>query len=359
MERKTPLYDQHVQLAARMVDFAGYQMPLHYGSQIDEHHVVRQSAGVFDVSHMCVVDLAGSGAEAFLRRLLANDVARLNSGQALYTCMLNETGGVIDDLIVYRRATSGFRLVVNAGTRDKDLAWLREQAGDELVNILERIDLSILAVQGPNARQAAARALKLPAIEAELKRFYAYEDDDVFVGRTGYTGEDGVEIILPNESAEKLWCELLNESVTPCGLGSRDSLRLEAGLNLYGQDMDDTTSPWISNLGWTVSLKDPERHFIGRSALETEQLSGPEYDLVGVVLLGRGIMRHGQVLQTSVGAGVVTSGGFSPTLSSSVALARVPRGSDEAFEVEIRNKNVKAKKVPPPFVRAGKATFEI
>lgn len=359
MDRKTSLHDQHVELGARMVDFAGYQMPLHYGSQIDEHHAVRQSAGVFDVSHMCVVDFDGAGAEAFLRRVLANDVARLSQGQALYSCMLNEAGGVIDDLIAYRRLGSGFRLVVNAGTRDKDLAWLRAHMGGEDVEIRERIDLSILAVQGPNARHAAAVALKLPTIETQLKRFYAHEDDTAFVGRTGYTGEDGVEIIVANDVAEDLWDGLLSESVKPCGLGSRDSLRLEAGLNLYGQDMDETTSPWVSNLGWTVSLKDPERNFIGRSALEAEQARGPEYDLHGLVLVGRGIMRHGQLVQSSAGDGVVTSGGFSPTLNASVALARVPRGDVDAYEVKIRNKNVTAKKVLPPFVSKGVATFEV
>src|SRR6202161_99779 len=309
-------------------------MPVQYASQIEEHHAVRRAAGVFDVSHMCVVDLTGARTREFLRHLLANDVAKLgSSGQALYSCMLSETAGVIDDLIAYYLNESWFRLVVNAGTRDKDLAWIRQHAQEFAVEVRERADLAMLAVQGPKApekpvtllpSEARPRALALAA-------FTSCEIGSWFVARTGYTGEDGFEVMMPAAEAADAWGRLLQQGVKPAGLGARDTLRLEAGMNLYGNDMDENFHPVESGLAWTVAFEPKDRDFIGREALERAQReSGRE--LVGLLLEDRGVLRsHQKVL--SAGAtiaglsGEVTSGTFSPTLNRSIALARVPRTS--------------------------------
>ncbi|MGH8181941.1 MAG: glycine cleavage system aminomethyltransferase GcvT, partial [Steroidobacteraceae bacterium] len=267
MTRQTPLFDLHQKLGARIVDFGGWDMPLQYGSQIAEHHAVRRGAGVFDVSHMCVIDLSGARVRAFLERLLANDVGKLKApGKALYGCMLRETGGVIDDLIVYLMEGSGFRAVVNAGTRDKDLAWMRQHAAQFGVQLTERTDLAMLAVQGPEARGKAASLLSPAGSTAALglEPFFGREIEGWFVARTGYTGEDGFEIMLPGTEAERTWKALNSAGVASCGLGARDTLRLEAGMNLYGSDMDESTHPFESGLGWTVALEPQERAFIGR-----------------------------------------------------------------------------------------------
>jgi aminomethyltransferase len=355
MTQKTVLNDSHRALGAKMVDFGGWDMPIHYGSQIDEHHAVRRDAGMFDVSHMTVVDLAGPRCREFLRRLLANNIDKLKKpGKALYSCMLNEAGGVIDDLIVYFLAEDFFRLVVNASTRDKDLAWIRRQAADYDVAVRERPELAMIAVQGPNARSKMHSLLSPEAAEraAKLGKFVAAELDGMFVARTGYTGEDGYEIVLPESAAVAFWDRLRDAGVRPCGLGARDTLRLEAGMNLYGQDMDETVSPFEAALAWTVSL-DEGRNFIGRHLLEQQQRDGAPRQMIALVLDERGVLRHGQPVLSEAGRGEILSGTFSPTLGCAIAFARIPRGSPDALRVDIRGREVPARRVDAPFVRDG------
>ena len=353
---RTPLHQAHLDAGAKLVDFAGWEMPINYGSQIEEHHQVRSDAGMFDVSHMTVVDVRGSEARAFLSRLLANDVARLQSpGKALYSCMLNEQGGVVDDLITYYMSEDWFRLVVNAATRDKGLAWLERQGSDFRVAITEHFELGMIAVQGPNAREKVHALLDEDQARAaaELKPFTAVEAGEAFIARTGYTGEDGYEILLPDAAVVDFWNRLVQAGVKPCGLGARDTLRLEAGMNLYGQDMDDDHGPLVSGLSWTVAMKD-DRDFIGRAALEQQREEGLAERLVGLVLEGRGVLRPGQRVVTSAGDGVTTSGGFSPTLQKAIALARIPTDADAECAVDIRGRELPARAVKPPFVRHGK-----
>lgn len=340
-----------------MVPFAGWEMPLHYGSQLEEHHIVRRSAGVFDVSHMLPLDLRGPGATPFLRRLLANDVARLKAqGKALYSCMLNERGGVIDDLIVYRWADDHYRIVVNAGTADKDMEWIRRQSAGFEVEITPRRDLAMLAVQGPQARELVLPLLAggLREAAAELGAFFAAEQGEWFVGRTGYTGEDGFELMLPVAEAADFWSRLLEAGVKPCGLGARDTLRLEAGMNLYGNDMDEETSPLEAGLGWTLAWEPNQRDFIGRPALEAQRQQGGLRRFVGLVL-EKGVLRnHQKLFSGDAEIGEITSGGFSPTLGLSVALARIQAGIEEGVTVDIRGKRLPVRIVKPPFARNGK-----
>lgn len=351
----TPLDAVHREMGARMVDFAGWSMPLHYGSQLEEHHRVRREAGMFDVSHMLALDLRGSGACEFLRHALANDVARLAPGKALYSCMLAEDGGVLDDLIVYARADGAFRLVVNAGTAKKDLAWLerrkRERGVD--VTLAPRRDLAIVAVQGPAAREKfwAARPGTRAATEP-LRNFEAVETEGLFIARTGYTGEDGFEVMAPVGEAAALWRALAAAGIAPAGLAARDTLRLEAGMNLYGQDMDESVTPYECGLGWTVDVR-AAREFVGRTALEQKR---PRWGFAGLVLADRGVMRAHQHVRTDAGDGEITSGGFSPTMNRSIALARLPAGTaaEADAQVEVRGKWLVARVVKPPFVRHGK-----
>jgi aminomethyltransferase len=355
MGLRTPLYHQHLALGAKMVDFGGWNMPLHYGSQVEEHHEVRRACGVFDVSHMAVIDIAGPGAHAWLRQLLANNVDQLGTpGQALYSAMLTAQGGVIDDLIVYRRENT-YRLVVNAATRGKDLAWLRRQAQGVAVDVIEQAEVAILAVQGPTARERVADVLggARATLIRRLKPFEAGEDHGWFIARTGYTGEDGLEIIVPADEVCVLFNDLVGAGISPIGLGARDTLRLEAGLNLYGHELDEAHSPWVSNLGWTVALDPTNRSFIGRAALEAELAAGPASRLVGLILEERGVLRAHQVVRMNQQQGEITSGGFSPTLNRSIALARVPRQTPERAEVEIRGKWYPVRVVKPTFVRHG------
>ena len=360
MSKQTPLFPEHVRAGGHMVDFAGWRMPVHYGSQIQEHEAVRSDAGVFDVSHMTVVDLSGTDSRVFLQKLLANDVARLNPGQALYSCMLNPSGGVIDDLIVYLREPDRYRLVVNAATREKDLAWISGQASDFDLSVRERADLAMLAVQGPAAIEKARPLLPDDCREAvsSLARFSATESGDWFIGRTGYTGEDGLEIILPAADAPGLWRGLLDNGVRPTGLGARDTLRLEAGMSLYGQDMDEEVTPLESGLAWTVAWQPDERDFIGRAVLERQRAAGVAHKMVGIVLLERGVLRAGQKLISKAGDGLITSGTFSPTLKRSIGLARVPVSMSMDCEIEVRGKKVAAKTVKYPFVRNGKVLID-
>jgi len=359
MPNTTILNARHRALGARMVDFGGWEMPLNYGSQIEEHHQVRRDAGMFDVSHMTVVDLLGEHVRPFLRQLVANSVDKLTvPGKALYTCMLNERGGVIDDLIIYYLSESRFRLVVNAATREKDLTWIEQHARAFNVDVRERAELSIIAIQGPKARERAMQVLPAhTALLTTLKRFSSIELDSpfgtLFVARTGYTGEDGFEIILNQANALALWDALLEVGVKPAGLGARDTLRLEAGLPLYGQDMDETTTPLEAGLGWTVAF-DADRDFIGRPALEVQQTQGVPHQLIGLVMDSKGVLRHGQAVHSAHGAGAILSGTFSPTLGVAIALARVPAGETTSnLSVEIRNKQMPVRAVPLPFVRNG------
>lgn len=350
--QRTPLYQNHVDLNAKMVDFGGWEMPIQYTSIMNEHNATRTGCGIFDVSHMTIVDLQGAGCREFLSHLVANDVAKLQQpGKALYTCMLNKQGGVIDDLIVYFMREDWFRLVVNAATRDKDIAWIKQQADGFDVTVTERAELAMIAVQGPEATDKLNDLLGDHAAKAlELPPFNAIEMGDWFVARTGYTGEDGFEVVLPADKASDAWEKLIDNGATPIGLGARDTLRLEAGMNLYGHDMDETTSPLVSGLGWTVSMG---HDFIGKTALQTEKDNGVQYKLVGLVLQGRGVLREGYKVITEHGDGVTTSGGFSPTMQQSIAFARVPAATGDEVQVEIRNKHLAAKVVKLPFVRKG------
>jgi aminomethyltransferase len=361
MTAKTVLNEAHRAHGARMVDFGGWDMPLNYGSQIDEHHAVRKDAGMFDVSHMTVVDLHGERVRDFLRHLLANSVDKLTEhGKALYTCMLNERGGVIDDLIVYYLGEQFFRIVVNAATREKDLVWIRRQAESFGVDVRERTDFAMIAVQGPQARE------KLIGLLAEVDRdriramgkFHAAAAQalhgvPLFVARTGYTGEDGFEVMVEQDHAVDLWQALVEAGVRPAGLGARDTLRLEAGMNLYGQDMDEDVTPWEASLGWTVAM-DEGRDFIGRTALQAQKNEGVRRRMVGLVLDDKGVLRHGQTVLTDAGEGEILSGSFSPTLGKAIAFARVPVGELGQVRVAIRNRELPVRVVKYPFVRDGK-----
>ena len=357
MNQKTIYNQTHRDAGAKMVDFGGWDMPIHYGSQIEEHHAVRRDAGMFDVSHMTVVDLHGEGVRDYLRRLLANSIDKLKvSGKALYSCMLNESGGVIDDLIVYYLDDRFYRVVVNASTRDKDLAWMAKQAEGFALALTERTDLAMVAVQGPNARAKTLALLTPEAAEraGALGKFAACEADGLFVARTGYTGEDGFEIMVPENQAVAFWNRLADAGVRPCGLGARDTLRLEAGMALYGQDMDETVTPYEAGLAWTVAL-DEGRGFIGRAALEAQAAAGDARQMIGLVLDEKGVLRHGQAVFCASGEGEILSGTFSPTLGKAIALARVPAGAVGAVEVDIRGKRLPVRVVKYPFVRDGAA----
>ncbi len=359
--KTTPLNALHRKMGARMVDFGGWDMPLHYGSQIDEHHKVRRDCGIFDVSHMLAIDVRGKRARDLLAHTLANDVERLQQpGKALYSCMLNPAGGVLDDLIVYFFNETNFRLVVNAGTADKDYAWLTAQR-DKLapdVEITARRDLALIAVPGPHAR--AKTYLALPATQTAGERlapFSAAYVGETMIARTGYTGEDGFEIVLPAAEAVIAWQRLHELAVTPAGLGARDTLRLEAGMNLYGQDMDESTTPLETGLTWTVDMR-TARDFIGRNALENRTSAR---HAVGLVLLDKGVMRSHHVVNTAHGAGEITSGGYGPTLDRSIALARVPNAVQPGADVtvDVRGKPLRARVVKPPFVRNGKVRIDL
>ncbi len=362
MGQKTPLHERHLAARAKIVDFSGWDMPLHYGSQIEEHNQVRTAAGVFDVSHMTVVDVSGTDAENWLRYLLSNDVARLEApGKAQYSLLLNQDGGVVDDLIVYR-TEAGYRMVSNCATRRKVLIWLAQNSRGFRVQVEERPNLAMLAVHGPNSISLACEALPADSVEPvrQLGNFGSLEQGGWLIARTGYTGELGLEVILPAEQAGALWDKLLAAGVKPAGLGARDTLRLEAGMNLYGQDMDEKTSPLSANLGWTVSRRDEDRDFIGREAFlrhEQRQQEGELPVLAGLVLEARGVLRNGQQVLTDKGEGVITSGSFSPTLKQSIALARIPKGSRNC-QVELRGAMVPLKIVKPGFVRYGKRIFD-
>ncbi|KJY94474.1 MULTISPECIES: glycine cleavage system aminomethyltransferase GcvT [Pseudoalteromonas] len=358
MSSKTPLHAKHLEAGAKMVDFHGWDMPINYGSQIEEHKAVRTDAGMFDVSHMTIVDVQGDDAKAFLQKLVANDVAKLTvAGKALYTGMLNEQGGVVDDLIIYYFSENEYRLVVNSATRDKDLAHMAKVADGFSVTVTERPEYAMIAVQGPNAKAKTATILSAEQQQAvaDMKPFFGVQAGDLFIATTGYTGEDGYEIVVPNEQAAELWQQLLDAGVAPAGLGARDTLRLEAGMNLYGQDMDESVSPLAANMAWTIAWEPAERQFVGREVVEQQRAEKSTHKLVGLVLEEKGVLRGGLKVVSDAGEGVITSGSFSPTLGHSIALARVPRDIGETAQVEMRKKLVNVKVVKPCFVRQGKA----
>ncbi len=359
MEHKTILNQTHRDLGARMVPFGGWDMPVHYGSQIEEHHAVRCDAGMFDICHMTAVDIRGSAARTFLRHLLANDVGKLkDQGKALYSCMLKENGCVIDDLIIYFMNDDWYRMVVNAATTEKDIAWMGRHAEGLDVQIQPRRDLGMIAVQGPNAREKSLLLLPedLRETAERLTPFSAASNGEWFVGRTGYTGEDGFEIMLPEDQVVALWKALTQAGIRPCGLGARDTLRLEAGMNLYGADMDEDTSPLESGLAWTVALSDLNRDFIGRSALVTQKAGGRLPRFTGVLLEGKGVLRNQQKLYDGEQeVGEITSGGFSPTLERAIGLARISADAGENLSVDMRGRKLPVTLVKPPFVRNGKS----
>lgn len=354
MGKKTPLYQAHTALNAKMVDFAGWDMPLHYGSQVEEHHHVRNVAGVFDVSHMTIVDFKGHDVAPFLRKILANNVDRLAPGKALYTCMLNEKGGVIDDLIVYKVAEDFYRLIVNSATHDKDLTWFQQQIGNFKIEMIERDDLAMVAIQGPEVINKIQHIFETSDTLKNLKPFQAATIGDFFIARTGYTGEDGFEIILPNDKAQSLWEKIIKSGIKPCGLGARDTLRLEAGLNLYGADMDETVTPLESNLTWTVAFEPSDRDFVGRSSLEKQKADGIRHCLVGLILKGPGVLRnHQKVLSDGKIIGEITSGSFSPTLQKGIGFARIDSSIKGPCFVDIRGKSLEVDVVKLPFVKQG------
>lgn len=359
MANRTVLFDKHLEAGAKMVDFHGWEMPINYGSQIEEHHAVRQNVGMFDVSHMTIVDVQGPDAKPFLRYLVANDVAKLKKpGKALYTGMLTDDGGVVDDLIIYFFDEQNYRLVVNSATREKDLAWIDTKSQGFDITVTERPEYSMIAVQGPKAIETVATLLddEQKAQTEGMKPFFGVQVGKLFVATTGYTGEAGYEIIVHQDDCAELWQQLVDAGVRPCGLGARDTLRLESGLNLYGQDMDESVSPLAANMGWTIAWKPEDRDFVGRSALEQQKENGTD-KLVGLVMTDKGVLRAGQKVVVEGGEGVITSGTFSPTLGHSIALARVPASTGDTAEVEMRKKSVKVDVIKPCFVRLGKKVF--
>lgn len=358
MSKRTPLYPQHQNAGAKFVDFHGWEMPLHYGSQIAEHMQVRQDAGMFDVSHMTIIDLLGAGGRQFLRYLLSNDIDRLpHVGKALYSCLLNQHGGIIDDLLVYVRGPDNFRLITNSATRDQVVPWIHQQAEGFAVNLYERTEYAIIAIQGPQAIAKTMTTLTPAQLDtvSTLQSFEAKDVDRWLFARTGYTGEDGLEVMLPSEQAAEFWQALITAGVKPCGLGARDTLRLEAGLMLSGQDMDETTTPLESGLEWTVCWQPEDRDFIGKESLLIQKQQGVKRKIVGLVLQSRGVMRPEQrVIIEGVGEGKITSGSYSPILQQSIALARVPVNTVDHCMVMIRDELVPATVVKPRFVKQGK-----
>ena len=377
--QRTPLYQSHIDSDGKLVDFSGWELPIHYGSQIEEHEAVRTDAGMFDVSHMVVADVKGADSKQWLQKLLANDVAKLKQvGKALYSPMLNEQGGIIDDLIVYlaNEDESAYRIVSNAATRDKDMAQFHKVAEGFDVTLNERDELAMIAVQGPNAVEkliqakpnwADTLATITPFVGADLSDI---EGQDWFVARTGYTGEDGVEVIMHADDAPAFFAQLKAVGITPAGLGARDTLRMEAGMNLYGHDMDETISPYDCNMGWTLALKD-ERDFVGRAALVSKRKQAKDDNTamkqVGLLLTSRGVLREGMQVSINQGSdnaqtGIITSGTFSPSLKNSIAIARVPASlsDDDSVQIDLRGKGkfVDVRVLKLPFVRNGKQQFD-
>ncbi len=364
LPRKTPLHAVHRESGARMVPFGGWEMPVEYSGLIAEHMAVRSAAGLFDVSHMGELELEGPGALAFLQCVTSNNVAKLVDGQAQYSAFPMPNGAPVDDVIVSRKAADRFWLVVNASNIEKDFSWLR-QHGPKDCELRNRSDeFALIALQGPKA-QAILQGLT--PVDLATIRYYHFAQGDVdshpaTISRTGYTGEDGFEILVTADLAEPLWRKLITvgqpQGLVPAGLGARDTLRLEARMCLYGNDMDETTSLIEAGLGWIVSLDEAKGDFVGRALLEAQKKNGAPRRLVGFEMVGRGIARHGYpVSLQGAPAGVVTSGTFAPYLQKNIGLCYLPSehsATGTEFDVEIRGKLVPARVVPTPFYKRAK-----
>ncbi len=345
-----------------MIDFHGWDMPINYGSQLSEHEQVRNSCGIFDVSHMTILDFEGKDVKEFLRKLLANDINSLNEDfDGLYSALLNESGGILDDLIAYK-LESGYRLVFNCATRESDISWVVSQVGDMNVSFSERLDLSMIAMQGPDVFEVLSRCFSAETSN-ELKKkrpFQGLMENGTLVTTTGYTGEKGVEIMIDNEKANSLWQKAIQSGARPVGLAARDTLRLEAGMNLYGFEMDKMISPLECNMAWTVSLKDKERSFIGKEAFELKKKNGDHDLLKGLLFEDRCIVRSNQEIffdEKKTKKGIVTSGTYSPTLKKSIALARIVHSDKETCLAEVRGKIFTAAIGQPRFIKEGKIVF--
>jgi aminomethyltransferase len=350
---KTPLNKSHIELGAKMVNFSNWEMPISYSSLIEEHNAVRNTVGIFDVSHMSVFDFDGDNQVAFFEKIFANDIKKIyKDNKAIYGALLNEEGGILDDLIIYH-ANNKFRLVSNCSTREQNRQWFEKHAVEFGVKVMERSDMGILAIQGPDALN---KILKIKEIDNQvntLQSFGCMFEGDKLYARTGYTGEDGLELIVPTKDINHLWDQALELGCTPIGLGARDTLRLEAGLNLYGNDMTINNHPYESNMGWTIDMSDESREFIGKDALLSIDQSKSQ-KIVGIILQDKGILRSGYEITHEQGKGVVLSGSYSPTLQSSIGLARVDQGYKENGKVMIRNKLLNIDFVSPRFLGQGK-----
>ena len=363
MTQKTALFDLHLAATAKMVDFYGWNMPLNYGSQLQEHVAVRNNCGAFDISHMTFLDLQGKNCKSFLRTLLANDISNLeDDGDGMYSAMLNESGGVIDDLIIYKMPF-GYRLIVNCATRKKDIKWISNHIDDSSVVMLERKDISMLAIQGPKYNEVISHCLPSSLLtELENKNtFQGVLEGDLFVSKTGYTGELGVEVMLPSKNVEEIWNSVIKNGASPVGLGARDTLRLEAGLNLYGSEMDESISPLECNMQWTVSLNDVDRNFIGKESYLKKAKENQNLNLFGLVVEERAILRSKEIVyleEDAAVSGTVTSGSYSPTLKKSIALVRMPSTNSKFCFAELRGKKIYAKIGIPRFVKEGRIIFK-
>ena len=358
MSNKTELHDTHIKMNGKMVDFTGWTLPIHYGSQINEHKIVRSDAGMFDVSHMMITDIKGKDAKPYLLHILANNIDRLKEpGKALYSCILNETAGIIDDLIIYYINDTHYRMITNAGTRDKNKKWFAETAKEYDIAFNTRDDLATIAIQGPNARKKTCSILpsEVQQQAEQLPPFSSLSHKNWFIARTGYTGEDGFEVILPNEEIVDFWNKLHQAGVTPVGLGARDTLRLEAAMSLYGTDMDEKISPLECGLSWTIAWQPVERDFIGRRALTKIRSQIDNQVRIGILLPSKGILRNGQkVYMNNKEIGFITSGSYSPIIGKSIALARINNDSKGEYSVDIRGKKFPVQKVKLPFIMNGK-----
>ena len=353
---KTPLNNAHIELGAKMVNFSHWEMPISYTSLIEEHHAVRNTAGVFDVSHMSIFDFNGGDQVAFFEKIFANDIKKIsNKDKAIYGALLNEEGGILDDLIIYH-ANEKFRLVSNCSTREQNRQWYEKHAVEFGVEVVERSDMGILAIQGPDA---LSKILSIDGINPQvnnLQSFGCMFDGDKLYERTGYTGEAGLEIIVPSVDINQFWDQALRLGCASVGLGARDTLRLEAGLNLYGNDMTIENHPYESNLGWTIDMTDENRQFIGKQALLSIDQSKSQ-KIVGIILRDKGVLRSGYEVIHDEGKGVILSGSYSPTLQSSIGLARVDQGYKKDGKVMIRNKMLNIDFVSPRFIERGKISI--